>query len=182
MKESLQLFCRHAFKQTNPQVGYEKLSMQAIQYAGGLPLALEVLGSYLNSRDLKTWDSALENFRKHPNVKIETILRVSYDELNPREKRTFLDISFFFRGAKKEDIIRVLDGCNDPYSSCVIDDLVDKALITISKDNTIEIHDLLHEMAENIVSEKFPHNPERRSWLNNAEEIQDVLINNKVKG
>ena len=106
---------------------------------------------------------------------------MSYDELNPREKRTFLDISFFFRGSKKEDIIWVLDGCKDSYSSSVIDDLADKALITISKDNTIEIHDLLHEMAENIGIEKFPNNPERRSWLNNAEEIHDVLINNKVR-
>ena len=109
-------------------------------------------------------------------------MRVSYDELNPREKRTFLDISFFFRGSKKEDIIWVLDGYKDSYSSSVIDDLADKALITISKDNKIEIHDLLHEMARNIVSEKFPHHPERRSRLNNAEEIEDLLINNKVRG
>ncbi|KAI9073759.1 hypothetical protein K1719_044256 [Acacia pycnantha] len=178
-EESLQLFCRHAFKQAYPKMGYEKLSMQAIQYAGGLPLALQVLGSYLNSKDTKTWDSALKKVRKHPNVEVQNVLRVSFDGLDIPEKRIFLDIAFFFRGEKKEDTIRMLDACDDFYTDCGIDNLIDKALITISRGNTVEIHDLLQEMAEDIVREESIRDPRGRSRLNDAKEIQDVLKNNK---
>ncbi|KAI9120050.1 hypothetical protein K1719_009019 [Acacia pycnantha] len=177
MEESLQLFCWYAFKKDHPKIGYKKLSMQAIEYAGGLPLALKVLGSYLNSRDTKTWDSALKKLRKHPNSEIYNVLRVSYDGLDILEKRIFLDIAFFLWGKKKELIINVLDACDDLYADCGIDGLINKALITISSDNIVGIHDLLREMAEEIVREESRKHPERRSRLNNSKEIQDILKN-----
>ncbi|KAI9119834.1 hypothetical protein K1719_009223 [Acacia pycnantha] len=179
MEESLQLFCRHAFKQDHPKIGYEELSVLVIQYAGGLPLGLKVLGSYLNSRNKKTWGSALKKLRKYPDAEIYNVLKVSYEGLDIPEKRIFLDIAFFFRGEIKEDIIRVLDACDDSYADIGIDSLLDKALITISRDNEVEIHDLLQEMAEEIVREESREHPERRSRLNVAKEIQDVLENNK---
>ncbi|XP_028796181.1 TMV resistance protein N-like [Neltuma alba] len=179
-EESLQLFCQHAFKQGHPKQGYEKLSMQVIEYAKGLPLALKVLGSYLNSRNTKAWESALKKLRKYPHAEIQTVLRVSYDGLEKTEKRIFLHIAFFFRGGKKEDIIRVLDSCNDDlYVDIGIDRLLDKALITSSSDSRIEIHDMLQEMAEEIVREESREHPESRSRLNDAKEVQDILENNK---
>ncbi|KAI9072663.1 hypothetical protein K1719_045383 [Acacia pycnantha] len=162
-----------------PKWDMKSYQCSAIQYAGGLPLALQVLGSYLNSRDTKTWDSALKKFRKHPNVEVQNVLRVSFDGLDIPEKRIFLDIAFFFRGEKKEDIIRMLDACDDFYTDCGIDNLIDKTLITISRGNTVEIHDLLQEMAEDIVRNESIGDPGRRSRLNDAKEIQDVLENNK---
>ncbi|KAI9120054.1 hypothetical protein K1719_009023 [Acacia pycnantha] len=179
MEESLQLFCWYAFKKDCPKIGYKKLSMQAI--AGGLPLALKVLGSYLNSRDTKAWDSALKKLRKHPNSEIYNVLRVSYDGLDILEKKIFLDIAFFLWGKKKELIISVLDACGDLYADCGIDCgidcLIKKALITISSDNIVGIHDLLQEMAEEIVREEFRKHPEKRSRLNDSKEIQDILKN-----
>ncbi|XP_028807454.1 TMV resistance protein N-like [Neltuma alba] len=91
----------------------------------------------------------------------------------------FLDIVFFFKGEKEEDIMRVMDACDDFYVDCGIDSFLDKALVTISRDNRVEIHDLLQEMAEQIVYEKFRKHPERRNRLNDAKEIQDILENNK---
>ncbi|KAI9119898.1 hypothetical protein K1719_009287 [Acacia pycnantha] len=179
MEESLQLFSWHAFKQDLPKTGYEKLSERAIQYAGGLPLALKVLGSYLNSRDGKTWESALEKLRKYPNPEIYNVLRISYDGLDISEKRIFLDIAFFLQGKKKESVISLLDVCDDFYADCGIDRLTDKALITISSDNRVGIHDLLQEMAEEIVREESREHPERRSRLNDSKEIQDILKNGK---
>ncbi|XP_028796185.1 TMV resistance protein N-like, partial [Neltuma alba] len=179
-EESLQLFCQHAFKQGHPKQGYEKLSVQVIEYAKGLPLALKVLGSYLNSRNTKAWESALKKLRKYPNREIQTVLRVSYDGLDAPEKEIFLNIAFFFRGEKKEDIMRVLDACDDDlYMDIGIDRLLDTALITISSDNRVEIHDMLQEMAEEIVREESREHPKRRSRLNDVKEIQDILENNK---
>ncbi|XP_028796180.1 TMV resistance protein N-like [Neltuma alba] len=179
-EESLQLFCRHAFKQCHPKQGYEKLSMQVIEYAKGLPLALKVLGSYLSSRNTKAWESALKKLRKNPNREIQAALRVSYDGLDTLEKEIFLNIAFFFRGGKKEDIMKVLDACDDDlYMDIGIDRLLDKALITISSDSRVEIHDMLQEMAEEIVREESREHPESRSRLNDAKEVQDILENNK---
>ncbi|XP_028796183.1 TMV resistance protein N-like [Neltuma alba] len=178
--ESLHLFCRHAFKEGHPKQGYEKLSMQVIEYAKGLPLALKVLGSYLNTRNTKAWESALKKLRKYPNREIQTVLRVSYDGLDTSEKGIFLNVAFFFRGEKKEDIMRLLDACDDDlYVDIGIDRLLDKALITISSHNRVEIHDMLQEMAEEIVREESREYPESRSRLNDTKEVQDILENNK---
>ncbi|KAL9304349.1 hypothetical protein ACSQ67_021612 [Phaseolus vulgaris] len=49
-RPSLKLFCFEAFKQKHPKKGYEILSESAVEYAGGVPLALKVLGSYLRSK------------------------------------------------------------------------------------------------------------------------------------
>ncbi|XP_054809160.1 disease resistance protein RPV1-like isoform X2 [Prosopis cineraria] len=176
LEESLQLFCLHAFKQGLPKTGYEELSAQAIEYAKGIPLALKVLGSYLNSRKRRTWKSALKKFQQYPNAEIQDVLKVSYNGLDKVEKSIFLDIAFFFRGVQKDDIVRVLDA-SDFYTDCGIDNLLDKSLITISRDNVIEMHDLLLEMAKEIVREESTEQPERRSRLNDATEICDVLEN-----
>jgi hypothetical protein len=45
--EALQLFCRKAFKEDSPPKDFVKLSKKFLNYAKGLPLALEVLGSSL---------------------------------------------------------------------------------------------------------------------------------------
>ncbi|KAI9073772.1 hypothetical protein K1719_044269 [Acacia pycnantha] len=177
---SLKIFCLHAFKEGHPKMGYEQLSKQAVKYARGLPLALKVLGSYLNSRDVNIWESALKKFQRYPSVEIQIVLRVSYDALDEIEKCIFLDIAFFFKGQKKDDITRVLDACGF-YAHCGIQNLVDKSLITISKDDIIEIHDLLQEMAEEIVREESRKHPRCRSRLNDAEEIHDVLENSLAR-
>ncbi|XP_028807460.1 putative disease resistance protein At4g11170 [Neltuma alba] len=165
-EESLQLFCWHAFKQGHPKQGYEELSVQVIDCAKGLPLALKVLGSYLNSRNTKAYVSALKTLRKYPNREIQIVLRVSYDGLDIPEQRIFLNIAFFFRREKKEDIMRVLDACDDDlYVDIGMDRLLKRALITISSDSRVEIHDLLQEMAEEIVREESREHPESRNKL-----------------
>jgi hypothetical protein len=50
--EALNLFSLKAFKGDQPQEGYLDLSKEVVDYTGGLPLALEVLGSYLYGRNV----------------------------------------------------------------------------------------------------------------------------------
>ncbi|XP_054782005.1 disease resistance protein Roq1-like [Prosopis cineraria] len=70
-EESLKLFSLHAFKQTHPSMGYEKLSEMTVAYATGIPLALEVLGSHFHSRDKAYWESELKKLRKYPRPKFK---------------------------------------------------------------------------------------------------------------
>ncbi|XLR43996.1 hypothetical protein S83_028656 [Arachis hypogaea] len=177
-KESLKLFSLKAFRESHPKKGYEQLSKQVVEYAGGIPLALNELGLYLHSRSVKFWESTLRKLRKSPKVDIRNMLRVSYDGLKPLEQKIFLDIAFFFKDEKKDLAIRILDACGSEASSG-IDVLEDKALITISScDHRIQMHDLLRVMALEIVYRDSESGPGGCSRLMDVEDIYNVLENN----
>ncbi|KAL7172272.1 hypothetical protein ACSBR2_031879 [Camellia fascicularis] len=66
-EKSLQLFSWHAFKEDHPIENYVELSKQVADYARGLPLALEILGSFLScNRSIQEWESAIEKLKKNP--------------------------------------------------------------------------------------------------------------------
>ncbi|XP_019428018.1 PREDICTED: TMV resistance protein N-like [Lupinus angustifolius] len=171
--ESLELFCLHAFKLRHPQEGYENLSKLAVKYAGGVPLALKVLGSNLCSRSTDFWDSELNKVKNYPYDPIENVLRVSYDGLNPLEKEIFLDIAFFFKDENKDFVKRILNACGFSATSGIVV-LEEKALITIPNGEKIQMHDLLQDGGLNLVRQHIK-NPRRRSRLRDIEEVSDVL-------
>jgi dephospho-CoA kinase len=65
--ESLQLFSWHAFRTIHPPDDYAELSNDVLKCAGGLPLALEVLGASLFGKHKSAWRSAIEKLRKTPD-------------------------------------------------------------------------------------------------------------------
>ena len=77
-KKSLKLFSRSAFNQDHPKIGFEELTERAIVYAGGIPLALKVLGSSFHSKRKEIWESTLRKLKKCPNMKLQDVLRLSY--------------------------------------------------------------------------------------------------------
>lgn len=178
-EESLELFSLHAFDHRDDKEGYEDLSERAVKYAGGVPLALKVLGSNLYSRDIKFWDTELEKFKHSPYDRIQNVLRVSYDGLDSLEKKIFLDIAFFFKDEQKGYIVRILNACGF-HATNGIEVLKDRALITISNSRRIQMHDLLQEMGLKIVRQDI-EDPGKRSRLRNIEEVSDVLENKKVR-
>jgi hypothetical protein len=92
-EESLQLFHWHAFRMAEPTEDYIKISLDVVDYVGGLPLAIEVLGSYLSGRSIIEWKSVLKKLQKIPHKEIQKILRISFDSLEDYElKDIFLDI------------------------------------------------------------------------------------------
>ncbi|CAL0299888.1 unnamed protein product [Lupinus luteus] len=173
--KSMELFRLHAFKGKYHQKGYEGLSKRAVEYAGGLPLALKVLGSNLHSRTAEFWDSELRKLITDPNDKIQNVLQVSYDGLNRLEKKIFLDIAFFFKDERKDFALRVLNACGF-HATSGMKVLEDKALITISNRERIHIHDLQQEMGLKIVRQDI-EDPGKRSRLRDIEEVSDVLEN-----
>ena len=64
--EALQHFSRKAFKKDHPLEGYVELSKKAVCYAQGLPLALDVLGTFLIGRSPNVWKSALNILEENP--------------------------------------------------------------------------------------------------------------------
>ncbi|KAK9205268.1 hypothetical protein WN943_015535 [Citrus x changshan-huyou] len=96
--EALGLFCLKAFKSHKPWKGYEQLSKSVVKYAGGLPLALKVLGSFLFGRTIAEWESALQRLERDPENEILDVLQISFDGLKETEKKIFLDIACFYKG------------------------------------------------------------------------------------
>ena len=58
-------------------------------------------------------------------MKIQEVLKVSYDGLNDKEKNIFLDIACFFKGEDKDYVMEILDGCGF-FSLSGIRALIDK--------------------------------------------------------
>ncbi|MBA0861347.1 hypothetical protein Goshw_027088, partial [Gossypium schwendimanii] len=176
---ALQLFNLKAFRSdTVPKDDFMKLSYDVVSYAGGLPLALEVLGSFLCGRDAAQWRSAIERLKRDSNKEILNKLRISFDGLEEREKNIFLDIACFFNGEKKDFVMKVLDGC-EFFPDIGIDVLIKKSLIKVDDGNQyLWMHDLLQEMGRKIVREKSIDEPGKCCRLWEETEVHHILTKN----
>ncbi|MED6207172.1 hypothetical protein PIB30_033366 [Stylosanthes scabra] len=177
-RSSLKLFCLNAFDKIYPENGYEKLSAMAVEYAKGIPLALKLLGSFLRLRSGEAWRSELAKLKAHPDSSIFNVLKLSYEGLDDSDKSIFLDIAFFFKGKDKDYVIKFADSCGF-YGGIGIDNLHRKALITISRYNTIKMHDLIQQMGLEIVYKESPKDLKKRSRLRNPEDVRNVLENSE---
>lgn len=90
---------------------FKELSKQVIDYANGLPLTLEVLGSFLCGNSIKERKNALERLKKYSKKEITKVLQIIFEGLEETKKSTFLDIACFFNGVYKDDIMQFLDSC-----------------------------------------------------------------------
>ncbi|KAI9070716.1 hypothetical protein K1719_047321 [Acacia pycnantha] len=164
-RESIVLFSWHAFKQESPKEGFNELSRNIVAYSGGLPLALEVLGSYLFDCEIEEWKSVLEKLKKIPDNKIQKKLKISFDGLSdPLVKETFLDISCFFIGMNRNDVTQILNGCGF-FANMGIKTLIERSLVTIDEKNKFCMHDLLRDMGREIIREQSPNVLGERSRL-----------------
>ncbi|XP_020970797.1 TMV resistance protein N isoform X4 [Arachis ipaensis] len=177
-KEALHLFCLKAFKQDQPKSKYQKLCNEVVEYTRGLPLALEVLGSHLCGRTLEAWHNALKQIRSSPHPEIQNSLKISFESLSSTEREMFLDIACFFKGMNKDRVVEVLENCGH-FPQIDIEILIDKSLVTLGRDNILEMHDLLEEMGKNIVFQESPNDPGKRSRLWSQDDISRALTQNK---
>ncbi|OIT27720.1 PREDICTED: TMV resistance protein N-like [Nicotiana attenuata] len=173
--ESIQLFYQHAFRKEDPDECFKELSLEVVNYAKGLPLALKVWGSLLHNLGLTEWKSAIEHMKINSNSKIVEKLKISYDGLEPIQQKMFLDIACFFRGRYKGYAMQILESCHSgvEYGLRV---LIDKSLVSISEKGEIQMHDFIEDMGKYIVN--FQKDPEERSRLWLVEDFEEVMINN----
>ncbi|ONH90280.1 hypothetical protein PRUPE_8G044400 [Prunus persica] len=184
--EALELFSLNAFKKFEPEEGFLELSKCFVNYAGGLPLALKILGCSMYKRDRDEWKNELDKLRKIPETEIFDLLKISFDRLDEMNKNIFLDVAFFHKGKGKNEVIGILDSC-DRYGG--INALVEKSLLTIDISynvNIVGMHDLIQEMAFEIIRQESPEEPGGRSRLCHRNDIIHVMINNtatnKIQG
>ena len=95
--EALHLFNLKAFGKENPIEDYLQLSQAFVHYTNGIPLAIEVLGSFLFNKSSYEWIIESHRLKKFPKRNILNILHISFDGLQAIEKEIFLNIGCFLR-------------------------------------------------------------------------------------
>jgi hypothetical protein len=179
--ESIELFSWHAFRQASPTKNFAEISRNVVEYSGGLPLALEVLGSYLFEREATEWKSVLDKLKRIPNGQVQKKLKISYDALSDNtEKEIFLDIACFFIGMDRNDVTLILNGCG-LFAEIGISILVERSLVTVDDKNKLRMHDLLRDMGREIIREKSPEELEERCRLWFHEDVLQVLSEQTVR-
>ena len=107
--KAFHFFNSKAFDKEHPTEDYLELSQAFIHYANGLPLAIEVLGSFLYNRSTYEWKSEFDRLKEFPEAKILDVLQVSFDGLQETKMEIFLHIAFFLNYINQETIIAILD-------------------------------------------------------------------------
>ncbi|KAJ9541980.1 hypothetical protein OSB04_028486 [Centaurea solstitialis] len=174
---ALELFSLYAFGEQHPRRDFKELCYQVVRCLQGHPLALRVLGGCLYNKPMHVWQSEVDKLQACPNAEIQRKLRPSFDGLDFDQKRIFLDIACSFIGENRDFVASVLDS-DDCFPNGSIEVLVDKSLISISRDdNSLQMHELIRGMAREIVREESKWSGHRsRLWI--PSEVQNVLNEN----
>nr|AFA41488.1 N-like putative resistance gene 3 [Solanum tuberosum] len=173
--EAMQLFNQHAFKKEVPDECFKKFSLEVVNQAKGLPLAIKVWGSMLHKKGVDKWEKIVDQIKKKSNSEIVEKLKISYDGLEPEEQKIFLDIACFFRGDGREEVMQIVESY-DSGAECILDVLIDKSLVFISEYGEIEMHDLIEDMGKYIVKMQKDDGKPSRIW--NVKDFKYVMMDN----
>ncbi|CAN6824976.1 unnamed protein product [Brassica oleracea] len=179
--EALQMFCMYAFDQKYPKDGFKELACEVRRrLVGELPLGLKVMGSNFQGMSEQDWTEALPRLRFHldRDGEIASILKFSYDSLNDEDKILFLYIACFFSGERFNMVERCLEKCfKDVRQGLRV--LYEKSLI--SADSIwIKMPKLLVRLGRQIVRKESVSEPGKRQFLNDANDIGEVLSDDKA--
>jgi len=149
-----------------------------VGYVNGLPLVLEVIGSFLYERSIHEWRGAINRMNDFPDRAIIDVLRISFDGLHESDKNIFLDIACFLKGFKIDRITRILES-RGFHAGIGIPVLIERSLISVYGDQ-VWMHNLLQIMGKEIVRCESPEEPGRRSRLWTYRDVCLALIDNTV--
>ena len=180
-EDARHLFYLKAFKKEHIPNEFLELSNKFLNYVDGLPLALEVLGSFLFGKSIVEWKSALERLKEGPGRIVIQVLEISFDGLDDLLKEIFLHIACLFNHEEKDYVIEILHSL-DLYPEIGLRELIDKSLLKISDYNKLWMHNLLGEMGRNKVCQYSRDEPGKRRILWLYKDIDYVLKNNMVRG
>ena len=109
-------------------------------------------------------------------MKVQSVLKVSYNRLNDIEKELLLDIACFFKGEDQDFVSRILGR----YAEIGIQVLHERCLVTIVE-NKLDMHDLLQKMGQEIVRQEHLKESGKRSRLWDPNDVDSVLTRNSIR-
>ncbi|XP_056171924.1 disease resistance protein RUN1-like [Syzygium oleosum] len=178
--KSLRLFSKHAFRRDRPLDDYLAHSRKAVSIAGGLPLALEVIGSLLSCNSKEKWDVILKKLENVPHEEVSSKLKISYEALDDRQKHIFLDIACFFIGCDKEIAIHMWDE-TEFFPEEALEVLQNMSLIKIEENNTLWMHDQIRDLGREIIRQDSNMVTEKQTRVWYVDGALDLLMTNQEK-
>lgn len=168
-----QLFRFHAFRHCAPSDDDVPLIERSLQLCGGLPLALQIVGSAVagmmaGDGDRLQWEDFLDVAvgSTPEGMEVHDILRSSYDTLpSAVYKDAFLLIAVIWPEALDQRYSRFLSGLGaileggEALARIVLQELEHRSLIKLlpmEADRRVEIHDLLVDVALSILNKQHP--------------------------
>ncbi|XP_056172173.1 disease resistance protein L6-like [Syzygium oleosum] len=176
--QSLRLFCRHAFGESAPHKGYGKLSKDIVPPAGGLPIAIEVMGSFLYRKNKKIWTETLQKLKEVQVLSVQQAFMTSYEALDEGARNIFLDIACFLEGKDRRMPLYMWEDSGF-YPCSGIESLLLAFLVKIGENNELLVNDPLRDLGQAIVLEEDPANPGKRSGLWNHKDSLNTLKRKK---
>ncbi|KAG6540887.1 hypothetical protein Mapa_017762 [Marchantia paleacea] len=201
--ESQQLFELHLVDRV-PNAMPKGLVKEIVEKCDGLPLTLEVIGSYLRTEtDEIKWIEALERLRIAESLngsaddKLWQRLRVSYDELGELEQRIFVDLAVFDLYNNEEeqyDVDVLIEAWRTKYSEISpeagLRTLQDRFFIRVGPYfgagrlkpyNRFYLHEQLRDMGKSI-SRPVDENPELCKGIRHPDDALHMLKKYNHKG
>jgi len=180
--ESLELLSWHAFREPKHKEEYHLLAKRVAAYCGGLPLALEVIGSYLYERTKEEWNKVVLRLNSIPLNEVSQILKISFDGLDTQmEKDLFLDVCCFFVDKARDYVTNILNNGGVLYADSGIRVLIERSLIQVKKNNKLGMHPSLREMGREIIDEISRKESVKSSPRFIDEDGEYVLTDNTVR-
>ncbi|XP_010494626.1 PREDICTED: disease resistance protein RRS1-like [Camelina sativa] len=179
-KEALRLFSRSAFGEEEPSDGkLMELSNKVVEYTNGNPKALCFYGAELKNKGRDKMEETFQEIKQSPPKEIMDLFKSSCDALSDNERSIFLDIACFFNGEKVDQVMPILEGCGF-FPHVGIDRLVEQSLLTISKNEKLKMHNLIQDIAQELVNRETKQ-IERRTRIWDRSSIKSLLEYNEFK-
>ncbi len=202
-KQAMELFSWKAFKHSTPPHDLESITNDVVYACQGLPLSLEVTGSWLSTkRNPQEWKEGLSRLKTAKpfggdcieNDQLWGRLRICYIDLAYEEREMFLDIACFFSeyNSKFEDFWTWQKGVTiqkalqiwklpSQYSwMSSLQNLKDRSLVKVNGKGHLVMHDQLRDMGRQIVKEASGYECRKQSRIWDKEEARMVLFNETV--
>ncbi|XP_056167210.1 disease resistance protein L6-like isoform X2 [Syzygium oleosum] len=149
-------------KKGSPDIHY--LVIHGMGGIGGLPLALEVIGSSLFGKSKQFWKDTLRKLDLVPKQEVFNKLKISYDMLEHSQRDIFLDIACYFIGKERLHPYYMWKASNYfPKSEVIV--LTRMSLIKIQENDTLWMHDQLRDLGREIIQREDVNIPGKRSRL-----------------
>ncbi|KAF8034761.1 hypothetical protein BT93_C0927 [Corymbia citriodora subsp. variegata] len=176
--EALELFSKHAFRSNSPPNAFLSLSKKVTSKTGGLPLAIEVMGSLLYGKKKAMWQATLKKMEHYPYKDVKEKLMLSYEALDHQQQQIFLDIACFLAGENKSYADYLWDDCGF-FPDEGVEVLLLMSLVKIGENNQLWMHDQLKDLGKSIVYQENCKDPGKRSRVWNHEEALDMIKRKK---
>jgi energy-coupling factor transporter ATP-binding protein EcfA2 len=202
-KQAMELFSWRAFGQSIPPHDFASITNEVVHACQGLPLSLEVTGSWLcTKKSSQEWKESLFRLKnaepfgggRIENDKLWGRLRICYDDLAHEEREMFLDIACVFSkyNSQFENFRTRQDGITIPKALQIwkvpsqhspmicLQNLMDRSLVKVTNRGNLAMHDQLCDMGRQIVKEVSSYECRKQSRIWDKDEARMVLFNEKV--